>query len=70
MKRFYVTFGEGTLLRGFYVIFEAHDSQIVAAYLDKRLKQRYSQIYDRVPEKTVALREDPEVLHYAAAAHI
>jgi len=71
MKTFYVTFGMGSILRGYYAIFQAADRDIVAAYLNRKIGQRFSNITERVPihgEKP--LRDDPEVLCYSDASHI
>lgn len=70
MKTFYVTFGLGTLLRGYHAEFSALSEDVVAAFMKRKAKLNYCAIYDRVPKGTKPLQAEPEVLMYQEAAHV
>ncbi len=70
MKRFYVTFGMGSLLRGYHCIFEAMSEDIVRVYMNKKAKIAWSNIYTEEPNHSKALRPEPESLFYENARHI
>lgn len=70
MKIFYVTFGMGTILRGYYLPVLARDRDIVAAWLDRKEQIRWSNIVEEKPQHSEPLRTAPEQLHYNAAEHI
>ncbi len=69
MKRFYVTFGMGTLLRNYHAIIDAYNRDIVGAWL-RDCGYKYSSIYEKEPTTSTRLRDEPEVLHYSDASHI
>lgn len=70
MNRYYVSFGLGSILRGYYAIFEAANRDIVVAYVNKHLRGLWSNVYDTAPTKMKALPEEPEQLFYASAEHV
>jgi hypothetical protein len=69
MRNFYVTFGQGTLLRGYYQEFLAKDQCIVAAFCNKRMGGLWSSVYFTKPEGR-PLQDAPEALHYEKACHV
>ncbi len=70
MKTFFVTFGMGTILRGYYLTVEAENSDIVMAWLIRKEKTRFSAIRNERPTDMKELQERPEVLCYSHADHI
>ena len=67
---FYVTFGMGTILRGYYVCVLANSEEIVATWMTRKQKIQYSSIYKVPPANTKPLRLEPEVLYYSKAEHV
>lgn len=70
MKRFYVTFGMGGILRGYHAIFEASSIDIIHAYCNKHFKGLWSNVYEKEPDTSKRLREEPEMLWYGKADHV
>lgn len=70
MRRFYVTFGASSIFRGYHAEFEAKDESIVRAYMNKRVKCPWSNIYKVLPSGSMPLQKTAEVLFYSSAAHI
>lgn len=70
MKTFYVTFGMGSLLRGYHAKFSAMNEDIVRAYMNKKARIPWSAIYPTKPAGSKALQRAPEVLFYQDAAHV
>ena len=70
MKKFYVTFGMGSLLRGYHATFEARDEEIVRAFMNRKAKMPWASIYESIPKGTRALQSRPEILCYDTAEHV
>lgn len=70
MKKFYVTFGMGTIFRGYHAVFEALDAEIVRAFMNHKVKAPWSNIYDKKPKGSKALQAVPEVLCYQRAEDV
>ena len=70
MKKFFVTFGMGSLLRGYHAVFEARDEEIVRAFTNRKAKIPWASIYEQKPKGTKPLQSLPEILCYASAEHI
>ncbi len=70
MQHFYVTFGMGTILSGYYLTVQAVSYDVVAAWLDNREKVRWSNIKTEIPSDSKPLRDAPVTLFYSAAEHI
>lgn len=69
MRTFFVTFGMGTILRGYYQEFIAKDQCIVTAFCNKRYDGLWSSVYLLKPAGK-PLQDAPEVLCYEKAAHV
>lgn len=70
MKRFFVTFGIGTILRGYHQEFQAVNEDVVRAFMNRKARMPWASIYTEQPKGTKALQDMAEVLHYAEAAHV
>lgn len=70
MTIFYVTFGVGTILRGYHAAFHALNEDIVHAFMKRKAKLPYCAVYDRAPKGTKPLQDEPELLCYQDAAHV
>lgn len=70
MKEFYVTFGMGSLLRGYHAVFQAKNEDIVRVFMKKKAQIPWSSIYTAAPKGSKPLQSLPEILHYEKAAHI
>lgn len=70
MKEFYVTFGMGSLLRGYHVVFQANSEEIVRVFMQKKVQIPWSSIYTTVPKGSKPLQPLPEVLCYEKAEHV
>lgn len=69
LKTYYVTFGMGSIFRGFHVAVEAFSEDIVRAYANKQ-NWPWSTCCDTEPQYTTRLRQEPERLFYSAAEHV
>lgn len=65
-----MTFGMGTILRGYHAIFEANSEDIVRAYCKKHFRGLWSNVYTHEPKGSKLLRPEPESLFYASAEHV
>jgi hypothetical protein len=70
MKIFYVSFGLGSILRGYHAVFEAKDEDIVRAYCNKHFRSLWSNVYSSEPTHSKPLRDEHEVLFYNQAEHV
>lgn len=69
MNKFYVTFGMGTILRGYYLEVDAMNADIVSAWL-KREGIRYSRVcHGDAPPAGKSLQPEAVSLFYADASH-
>lgn len=70
MKTFYVTFGLGTLMRGYYQEFSALNQAIVTAFCNKHYRGLWCAVYGEKPTRSRPLQDRPEELFYQDARHV
>lgn len=69
MTSYFVSFGLGTILRGYMQEFIAVNEDVVRAYCNRHFKGLWSSVYDSPPSGCKPLQR-PESLHYSEAGHV
>jgi hypothetical protein len=67
---YFVTFGAGSIFRNYHAVFLAESEAIVRAYMDKKVKAPWSNIYTKEPKSSKPLQDSPECLFYRRAEDV